>query len=158
MCKSLKVYAADVSQGPAGHVSCMVSNFSATSCPNLPWTALAWEGQREGQWGWGWQSAGSRRGLMCWCVGRVPFSQASLFTCSGQVVAVIGKCSNWPLPVGTVQGVGGCSKEMRTVKPQPTLLTFQRVTANGRKDSSASTCDCYQTYSRLCDQNFSLFV
>ena len=36
-----------------------------------------------------------------------------------------GKCSNWPLLVGTVQGVGGCSKEMRTVKPQPTLLTFK---------------------------------
>ena len=52
--------------GPCWAVSPAVSNVSETSCPNLPWTALAWEGQRGKGIGAGGDSLrGSRRALMC---------------------------------------------------------------------------------------------
>lgn len=43
----------------------------------------------------------------------------------------------------------GCHKEIRTVKPQPTLLTFKESQLMERKHPSTQARNCYQTYSRL---------
>ena len=53
--------------GPCWAVSPAVSNVSETSCPNLPWAALAWEVRIEEGSGGGSDSLnGSWRGLICW--------------------------------------------------------------------------------------------
>ena len=38
------------------------------------------------------------------------------------------------------------------------MLTFKGSQLMEEKNPSASTCDCYQTHSRLCDPNSSLFL
>ena len=152
MCKSLKVLCSWChSQGPAGHVSCgfqLLSNLLpqlALDCPSLG-------GPRGKGSGPGGDSLrGSRRGLICWCVDQVSFSQASLFTCSVE-------CGWFMENAQTGLYWLGLCKETRTVKPQPTLLTFKGSQLMEEKNPSASTCDCYQTHSRLCDPNSSLFL
>ena len=113
--------------GPCWAVFLVVSNFSATSSPNTPWAALGCPGlggtERGGPWGWGDSLSGSGR-VLVWLM-RFHFLRVFYVYVLCQMWLIRGKCSNWPLLVGTVQGVGGCSKEMRTVKPQPTLLTFK---------------------------------
>ena len=114
-----KFYVADVTVRALLGMSPVVSNFSATSCPNLPWTALAWEGQRgKGSGAGGDSLRGSSGGLICWCVDRVSFSQASLFTCSVE-------CGWFMENAQTGLYWLGLCKETRTVKPQPTLLIFK---------------------------------